>query len=226
MSLKGRLTIFIAQWILLTAPFGWKGNAVGQWSAIGSPQRPSWVSASAERRLRLLSSLPAIKKDLQSKANRYIGSQGPGLAVGLILDDGLYYSEGFGFADAGKTRKPDENTVFRAGSLSKVITGTGLLTLIDDPKRKMTLDDLADKPGYLPELKFVCPQFNTPCTRGSQSLGIRLLHLVSHTSGLPNVMEQTNASVGAWTGDLKKAWLIFPPAATAHTPESLWREWG
>jgi CubicO group peptidase (beta-lactamase class C family) len=186
-------------------------RAADPWSEVGSPTRPSWVQASAERRLRLLSALPAMKDKMHSQAQGYIGSQGPGLAVGLVLDDGLYYSQGFGFADAQKTHTPDENTIFRAGSLSKVITGTGLLTLIDDPARHMSLDDAADDQRFLPELKSVCPEFNKPCQRGSQNLGIKLKHLVSHTAGLANVMEQTNASVDAWRADLVKSWLLFHP---------------
>ena len=131
----------------------------------------------------------------------------------MVLDDGLFYSEGFGFADAQKSRVPDENTIFRAGSLSKVITGTALLTLIDDPTRHMSLDDPADGQRFLPELQFVCPQFNQPCQRGSQQLGIKLSHLVSHTSGLADVMEQGNAHVPAWLSDLEKSWLLFTPGA-------------
>jgi CubicO group peptidase (beta-lactamase class C family) len=199
----------------------WTGSLFGNpvraadWTDVGAASKPPWVDAAAERRLRLLPALPGIADNLNSLVNGYFGTKGPGLAVGLVLDDGLYYSQGFGFADAQKTRAPDETTIFRAGSLSKVITGAGLLTLIDAStgRSKMTLDDAADQNRYLPELKFVCPQFNQPCNRGSQNLGIKLKHLVSHTAGLPNVMEQTNAGVDAWLVDLKKSWLIFQPGA-------------
>ena len=185
------------------------------WPDVGSAKRPAWVDAAAERRLRLLSALPALQNTLHSEANAYFGSAGPGLSVGLVLDDGLYYSRGFGFADAQRTVVPDEHTIYRAGSLSKVMTGTALLTLIDDDlpnSPKMTLFDAADEQRYLPELKSVCPVFNKNCARGSQSLGITLANLVSHTSGLPDVMEQGNASVAAWLTDLQKSWLLFKPA--------------
>src|SRR5438874_5318511 len=91
------------------------------WPDVGVASRPAWVDAAAERRLRLLSALPAIQSTLHSQANAYFGSAGPGLSVGLVLDDGLYYSRGFGFADAQKTVVPDEYTIYRAGSLSKVM---------------------------------------------------------------------------------------------------------
>jgi len=186
------------------------------WASIGQPSRPKWVSLCAERRLRLLPALPGMKKDIQGDVDKYFGTRGPGLAVGLVLDDGLLYSQGFGFRDAKKTSPPDELTLFRAGSLSKVITGTGLLTLIDDPARQMSLDDLADGPKYLPELKYVCPaaddgQSFKNCSRGSNHLGIKLKDLVSHTAGLANVMEQTNAGISTWLSDLKKSYLLYPP---------------
>jgi hypothetical protein len=88
------------------------------WADIGSSGRPAWVPASVERRLQLLSALPAMHNAIQAEANAYFRGGGPGLVVGLVLDDGLVYSEGFGFADAGRTSRPDENTAFRAGSLS------------------------------------------------------------------------------------------------------------
>lgn len=91
------------------------------------------------------------------------------------------------------------------------MTGTALLTLIDDSSRHMSLDDFAADDRYLPELKFVCPVFNQKCDRGSQHLGIKLRHLVSHTSGLADVMEQTNAHVSVWLSDLKKSWVLFNP---------------
>ena len=125
------------------------------WATVGVASRPAWVLPKTERRLNTRVALPGIAATLQSQAKAYFSSNGPGLSVGLVLDDGLYFSQGFGFADAAKSKAPDELTVFRAGSLSKVITGTALLTLIDDPARNMALTDAADLPKYLPELKFV-----------------------------------------------------------------------
>ena len=58
-----------------------------------------------------------------------------------MLDDGLYYSNGFGYSDLAKTVRPDETILFETGSLTKVITGSALLTLIDRPNSNMALDD-------------------------------------------------------------------------------------
>jgi CubicO group peptidase (beta-lactamase class C family) len=138
MSRNRFLAVAFAAAILSGLPFSVQAQADAPWSQVGSVQRPSWVDASVERRLQILPALPSIKNKLQSDAHAYFRGQGPGLAVGLVLDDGLFYSEGFGFADAQRKRTPDENTIFRAGSLSKVMTGTAFLTLIDDPTRHMT----------------------------------------------------------------------------------------
>jgi CubicO group peptidase (beta-lactamase class C family) len=198
------------------------------WSSIGLSARPTWVNLCAERRLRLTPALPTMAQDIQNDANKYFGMQGPGLAVGLVLDDGLYYSQGFGYRDAQKAHAPDELTIFRAGSLSKVITGTGLLTLTDDPARQMSLGDDADDARYLPELKSVCavgagpmawpncrPAGANCTTPGTSHLGIKLKDLVSHTAGLADVMEQTKADEATWLCDLKKSWAIFSPGAFA-----------
>jgi CubicO group peptidase (beta-lactamase class C family) len=188
------------------------------WAAIGLT-RPAWIAFCAERRLRLLPALPEIEQSVAQDVQGYFADHGPGLAVGLVLDDGLFYSQGFGFRDAQKKFAPDETTVFRAGSLSKVMTGTGLLTLIDDPAQHMSLSDSADSARYVPELKFVCPagastdptKLTSSCARGTNDLKIQLKHLVSHTSGLPNVL----STGSAWMDELKKSELLFPPGTYA-----------
>ena len=205
--------------VLLITIISTRPSYADPWSEVGAPSRPSWVFEAAERRLRMLPALTGIKDSVEKQANAYFGSKGPGMTIGLVLDDetGLFYSQGFGFSDANLKNKPDEYTIYRPGSFSKVITGTGLLTLIDESGKPgglkpMSLDDHADEDRYLPELKSVCPPpVDAPCARGSQSLGITLANLVSHTSGLPNVFEQNNGTVCPWLSDLEKTWLAFTP---------------
>jgi CubicO group peptidase (beta-lactamase class C family) len=197
------------------APAGCTDSSDNGWSALGLSSRPTWVAQCAERRLRLLPALPKMETDVAGDVSAYFGSQGPGMATGLMLDDGLYYSQGWGYRDASKQHQPDETTIFRAGSLSKVMTGTLLQSLIDNPANGMSLSDPADDARYLPELKYVCPTWGVTCTRGAPTRAggdpIRLSHLVSHTAGLADVMEQSHADVSTWLADLKKSWLLFPP---------------
>jgi CubicO group peptidase (beta-lactamase class C family) len=206
--------------VLLTALSVGIAHAQG-WSDVGASGRPGWVDPAAERRLRLISALPAIEGTVRSGADSYFGSQGPGLSVGLVLDDGLYYSHGFGFANLNRTAFPDENTIYRAASLSKVMTATGLSVLIDAgtkvDNQDLSLSLAADL--VMPELDNVCPPFafDKPCSRGTPKLGntLTLAHLVSHTNGLPNVMNQTNPSAAQWLTDLQKTWFLFQPGLFA-----------
>jgi CubicO group peptidase (beta-lactamase class C family) len=178
------------------------------WMAIGQNSRPLWVSASTERRLRLLQALPTIEATLSTQVSKYFNSSGPGMSVGLVLDDGLYYSRGFGFRDMQKSQIPDEETVYCVGSLTKVFTGTTLLTLRDASNSSLTLDD--DVSRYVPEIGKlgVPPSFWTIKSCGP----VKLRHLVSHTSGLPNEMERPReADEQQWLDELQHTELAFCP---------------
>jgi CubicO group peptidase (beta-lactamase class C family) len=185
--------------------------AAGDWQQIGLDGRPSWVDAKVERRLRLLPALAGIENTLTTQADAYLADKGPGLAVGLVLDDGLYYSHGFGFRDASKTKKPDEQTVFCIGSFTKVFTGTTLLVLRD--AGKVSFADLASK--YVPEIKDVR---DAPCPGGGCEGKVRLRHLVSHTSGLPNEMSPAVVGQTEWLQELSRTRLnLWPGTFSAYS---------
>lgn len=185
--------------------------ASGDWEQIGLDARPSWLDGKVERRLRLLSTLPGIEDTLTTQADHYLANRGPGLAVGLVLDDGLYYSRGFGFRDANKTKKPDEQTVFCIGSFTKVFTGATLLVLRD--AGQVSLGDLASK--YVPEIKDVR---DAPCPGGGCDGKVRLRNLVSHTSGLPNEMSPAIAGQSQWLDELSHTRLnLWPGSFSAYS---------
>ncbi|HUJ47562.1 MAG TPA: serine hydrolase [Rhizomicrobium sp.] len=199
MTISARIGAGACTLALLAAIFP-RTALASDWEQVGANNRPSWVFGHAERRLRLLPALPGIEKKLHAEADKYFGNRGPGMSVGLVLDTGLLYSQGFGFKlkTPKDTAKPDENTLFRWGSLSKVMTATALLSLIDDPRTKpaMSIGDAADKDRYIPELKFVCPTFNKSCDRGSTDLKLTLKELASHHSTLADVLNQPSSSFG------------------------------
>jgi len=240
------LTIAIASATAVVASAALPVSAAAQWTEVGTPNRPAWVSVAAERRLRLLPALPAIATTLQGQAAGYFGSHGPGMTVGLVLDDGLFFSQGFGFRDEARQRKPDETTVYRVGSVTKVVTAATLLTLVD--KHKVSMDDDAVK--YVPELKNVglpgqssgptcaekCNISEGTCMQSAHSVSdrkqciadkkectaacpkpvvvnkpIKLRHLVSHTSGLPNQMNPPEADEATWLAELQNTKLAFWP---------------
>ncbi len=202
-------------------------STIGQaspWKSLGIPSvsvRPGWVDACAERRLRLLPALPALARKIGGEADTLFRSEGPGVTIGLVLDDGLYFSQGYGFSDAAKKRTPDELTIYPAGSFSKVMTGTTLLTFTDEPDAPIALSDKADK--FLPELDYVCPFFSKAqcacpngqllCTRNGANRDITVANLVSHTSGLANAMYQADETLLQWYSDIERSWLRFTPGA-------------
>ena len=62
--------------------------------------------------------------------------QVPGMAIGVIKDNQLVYSKGFGVRKVVGKNKIDENTIFQIGSISKSFTTTLLAMLVDEQKIK------------------------------------------------------------------------------------------
>jgi CubicO group peptidase (beta-lactamase class C family) len=96
-----------------------------------------------------------------------------GMAVGVVKNDETLV-RGYGYLSTADRRTPDGKTVFEIGSASKVFTG---ILLADAVVRKhLTLDQPVQ--SLLPE-KVSIPQF------GEEP--IRLIHLATHSSGLPRM---------------------------------------
>lgn len=98
----------------------------------------------------------------------------PSLAIGVVIDGELAYEKGFGAADLASGRKPDADTVYRIGSITKSFTAAAILSLRD--QGALSLDDPLAR--WVPEASgLVYPTRDTP------HLTIR--QLLTHTSGLP-----------------------------------------
>ena len=95
-------------------------------------------------------------------------------ASGVVGAASLYVSQGeFELARGfGAARSPD--TVFLLASITKPMTATGLMVLCD--RHKVALSD--------PVRKFI-PEF-----RGDGRDEVTLRHLLTHTSGLPDMLPQ------------------------------------
>lgn len=102
------------------------------------------------------------------------------LAIGL-LKDGKLYTYGYGETKKGSNTLPDENTIFEIGSVSKTFTAILLAGYI--VKNKVKLTDPVTK--YLPD--------SVSDNKHLQS--ITLQNLSNHTSGLPRLPDNINASV-------------------------------
>ena len=70
----------------------------------------------------------------------------PGLSIGIVQNDSIIFSKGYGNLEILKERKVDENTIFGIGSISKSFTALTLGILVDEGK--IDWDDKVKK--YLP----------------------------------------------------------------------------
>ena len=111
---------------------------------------------------------------LDEKIKGMLGAEGiAGCSVALTDKDGIIYARGFGVRDIFHPEiSPNEHTIYRAASITKVITGILAMRLAE--AEKISLDSPVKK--YLPWL--------TLSSEGAAEL-MTLRHLLSHTSGLP-----------------------------------------
>jgi D-alanyl-D-alanine-carboxypeptidase/D-alanyl-D-alanine-endopeptidase len=107
---------------------------------------------------------------------------GVGIAVGIVDTNGPRVI-GHGKLDNGTGREVDGDTVFEIGSITKVFTALLLQDMIE--RGEMKLDD--------PVQKFLPDSVKVPTYQGRQ---ITLLHLATHTSGLPRM--PNNLSPRSW----------------------------
>jgi len=98
----------------------------------------------------------------------------PGLSIGIVRNDSLIFSKGYGNLEIHKDRKVDENTIFGIGSISKSFTALTLGILVDEGAINWD-DRVVD---YLPYFELYDPYV-------TQNFTIR--DLLTHRSGLKEV---------------------------------------
>src|SRR2546428_1221238 len=97
----------------------------------------------------------------------------PGVAVGVVADQELVWSAGFGFADAAARIPMTPQTKFRMASHSKLFTATAVMQLRE--QGKLRLDDPVSR--YLPWFTVKPAESDDP--------PITIEELLTHSSGLP-----------------------------------------
>jgi CubicO group peptidase (beta-lactamase class C family) len=105
----------------------------------------------------------------EMKAKRITGA-----SVSIANSNGEIWSSGFGMADVKRKIPFSSDTISNVGSVSKLITTTAIMKLVE--ANKLELDIPVTK--YLPELK--------PRTRFPNSRPITLRDMLTHHSGLPS----------------------------------------
>lgn len=101
-------------------------------------------------------------------------TDGPGAEVIVLQGGKIRFLKGSGFANIERHVPINDQTVFNLASVSKQFTAIAIMKLVE--QGKLSLEDT------LPSL---LPQFNS-VTRATQ---IKVRHLLTHTSGLPDYIE-------------------------------------
>lgn len=147
-----------------------------------------------------------IATELDNFFTQMFPPETPGGAVLVMMNDSILFSRGYGIADL-KTREPiTSKTLFNLGSISKTFVANGVLLLAE--QGKLALEDSLLK--YFPEFR-----------DKSIAQKIRIKHLLTHTSGLPDIRDVAKDTVFFLTAKDSANWhpvtqtdsLLFEPGS-------------
>lgn len=137
-----------------------------------------------------------IEKEIEAKGI-------PGLSIALVSGQEILWASGFGTADVESKRPADSETIYRAGSVSKLLTDIAIMQLVEE--KRVDLD--APLTDYLPDFR----------PENSFGKAITLRQLMSHRSGLVreppvgNYFDSSAPSLAATVESLSDTALVYPP---------------
>ena len=132
-----------------------------------------------------------VKKELDTVFDSVFKVDEPGGAVLLAKDGKIIYQKGFGLANINTKEKITSQTLFNVGSISKTFVAFGILQLAKE--NKLSLDD--DIYKYFPDFK-----------DSSIAKKISIHHLLTHSSGLPDIRKVSEDSVFYLTAKDEENW--------------------
>ena len=134
----------------------------------------------------------------------------PGLSIGIVHDQDLIWSKGYGFADMANKVPAGPSTVYRIASISKLFTTTAILQLRD--AGKLQLDDPVARHLSWFRITNLFPEGPT----------ITIRHLLTHTSGLPR--DTTGISLNEYTFPTRQDMIQhLPDQETVFPAETEWK---
>jgi CubicO group peptidase (beta-lactamase class C family) len=150
-------------------------------------------------------SVPDLEASLDSLLKRRMEADHlSGVAVAVVREGEILLLRGYGVADRETGRPVDpERTLFRVASVSKPVTATAVMQLVE----KDRLDLNADLRAYLPELR--------RALSGSEPLTMR--HLLTHTAALDERALRRSTRDSAQIKSLA-AWLSSHPPRRIGVP--------
>ncbi len=133
----------------------------------------------------------------------------PGVAVGVVRDQQLVWSQGFGFADVQAHLPMTATTKFRMASNSKLLTAVAIMQLREEGK--LRLDDPVVQ--YLPWCKAK--------PAGADDGLITIEQLLSHSAGLPREAgDHWSSHQFPTTTELEQ---LYPQRQAAFAPQTRWK---
>ncbi|NOT74791.1 MAG: beta-lactamase family protein [Cyclobacteriaceae bacterium] len=133
----------------------------------------------------------SLSKNLDSFFSSQYSSDQPGGAVLILKDTSILFSKGYGLADLKTKEAITTKTLFNLGSISKTIVANGILILQE--QGKLSVEDSLLK--YFPDFK------NKEIAKK-----VRIKHLLTHTSGLPDNRQVVKDSVFFLTANDEQNW--------------------
>jgi CubicO group peptidase (beta-lactamase class C family) len=168
------------------------------------PPKPALTAAKPEEAGMDSAKLAAIKPAVEALLKE---KRGAGVVTLVARDGRLVHHEAAGLASIEKNKPMTPDTIFWIASMTKGITATAVMILVDEGK--LNLDEPASK--WVPELAKVTLAGGKPLSRP-----ITLRDLLSHTSGMPDPPRKPsdgNVPIAQYAVDLLKDPFEFEPGA-------------
>ncbi len=121
-----------------------------------------------------------------------------GAAVAVIKDNNLVYKNYIGTADLEHNVPISDTSLFRLHSLSKIFVSVGIFQLIEQGEIALE-DNISEHLSDLPK------KWN----------GVKIKHLLSHSSGLPDMRDEKSRSEDVATKNIYGRDIQFPPGERA-----------
>jgi hypothetical protein len=110
-------------------------------------------------------------------------------AVAVMRDAKLIYARGFGYADVERKTPVQPDALFRIASVSKTITATAIMKLVEDGK--LRLDD-----RVAPFIAHLAPRRERPSIRGGTRSPFGICSTTAGAGIAPSRMADSTRSIG------------------------------
>jgi CubicO group peptidase (beta-lactamase class C family) len=116
----------------------------------------------------------SFSERMDSFINQYLDWYNiPGLSIAVISDGKIVFSKGYGVTSVNTGQRATPDTIYSTASVTKLFVGTAVMQLAE--QKRIDLNDPVVK--HLPYFKLKDERYKD----------ITILHLLSHTSGLPDI---------------------------------------